>query len=203
MARYTGPTTRISRRFGQPIFGSNKSLEKRGYPPGQHGPRLRRKQSDYSIGLGEKQKLRFMYGLMEKQFRRTFDRAKSQRGVTGTIFLQLLETRLDSIVYNLGFAKSRAAARQFVTHGHILVNGRKVDIPSYQVQPGDEIEVRNATSSRQLATRNMDVTRLRNVPEWMTRSDEAFRGTVSRLPNREELEQSINEQIIVEFYSRF
>ena len=203
MARYTGPTTRISRRFGQPIFGSNKSLEKRGYPPGQHGPRLRRKHSDYSIGLGEKQKLRFMYGLMEKQFRRTFDRAKNQRGVTGTIFLQLLETRLDSIIYNLGFAKSRAAARQFVTHGHILVNGGKVDIPSYQVQPGDEIEVRNATSSRQLATRNMDVTRLRNVPEWMTRSDDAFRGTVSRLPNREELEQSINEQIIVEFYSRF
>jgi len=203
MARYTGPTTRISRRFGQPIFGSNKSLEKRGYPPGQHGPRLRRKNSDYAIGLGEKQKLRFMYGLMEKQFRRTFDQAKNQRGVTGTIFLQLLETRLDSIVYNLGYAKSRSAARQFVNHGHIRVNGGKVDIPSYQVQPGDEIEVRNATSSRQLATRNMDVTRLRNVPEWMTRNDEAFRGTVNRLPNREELEQSINEQIIVEFYSRF
>jgi len=190
MARYTGPTTRISRRFGQPIFGSNKSLEKRGYPPGQHGPRLRRKNSDYAIGLGEKQKLRFMYGLMEKQFRRTFDQAKNQRGVTG-------------IVYNLGYAKSRSAARQFVNHGHIRVNGGKVDIPSYQVQPGDEIEVRNATSSRQLATRNMDVTRLRNVPEWMTRNDEAFRGTVNRLPNREELEQSINEQIIVEFYSRF
>jgi len=203
MARYTGPTTRISRRFGQPIFGSNKSLEKRGYPPGQHGPRLRRKYSDYSIGLGEKQKLRFMYGLMEKQFRRTFERAKGQRGVTGTVFLQLLETRLDSIVYNLGFAKSRAAARQFVTHGHIRVNGQKVNIPSYQVEPGDEIEVRNATSSRQLATRNMDVTRLRNVPDWMTRNDEAFRGTVNRLPNREELEPSINEQIIVEFYSRF
>jgi len=203
MARYTGPTTRISRRFGQPIFGTNKSLEKRGYPPGQHGPRLRRKNSDYAIGLGEKQKLRFMYGLMEKQFRRTFDQAKNQRGVTGTIFLQLLETRLDSIVYNLGFAKSRAAARQFVTHGHIRVNGGKLNIPSYQVKSGDEIEVRNTTSARQLATRNMDVTRLRPVPDWMTRSDEAFRGTVNRLPNREELEQSINEQIIVEFYSRF
>lgn len=203
MARYTGPTTKISRRFGQPIFGSNKSLEKRNYPPGQHGPRLRRKHSEYSIGLGEKQKLRFMYGLMEKQFRRTFERAKGQRGVTGTIFLQLLETRLDSIVYLLGFSKTRKAARQYVNHGHVLVNGHKVDIPSYQVKPGDEIEVRNSTSSRQLATRNMEANRLRNVPEWMTRQDEAFRGTVNRLPSREELEASINEQLIVEFYSRY
>lgn len=203
MARYTGPTTKISRRFGQPIFGTNKSLEKRNYPPGQHGPRMRRKHSEYSIGLSEKQKLRFMYGLMEKQFRRTFERAKSQRGVTGTIFLQLLETRLDSVVYQLGFTKTRKASRQFVNHGHILVNGHKVDIPSYQVQPGDEIEVRNATSSRQLATRNMEANRLRNVPEWMSRQDEAFRGTINRLPSREEMEQSINEQLIVEFYSRF
>jgi len=203
MARYTGPTTKISRRFGQPIFGSNKSLEKRNYPPGQHGPRLRRKQSEYSIGLGEKQKLRFMYGLMEKQFRRTFDKAKNTRGVTGTIFLQLLETRLDSIVYNLGFTKTRKAARQFVNHGHIYVNGQKVDIPSFQVKVGDEIEVRNSTSSRQLATRNMEANRLRNVPDWMTRTDEAFRGVVNREPTREELEPSINEQLIVEFYSRF
>lgn len=202
MARYTGPTTKISRRFGQPIFGTNKSLEKRNFPPGQHGPRLRRKQSEFSIGLSEKQKLRYMYGLMEKQFRRTFDRAKNQRGVTGTIFLQMLETRLDSIVYLLGFTRTRKAGRQFVTHGHILVNGHKVDIPSYQVKPGDEIEVRNATSSRQLATRNMEINRLRNVPEWMTRQDEAFRGVVNRLPSREELEPAINEQLIVEFYSR-
>lgn len=203
MARYTGPTVKISRRFGQPIFGNHKSLEKRGYPPGQHGPRLRRKQSEYSIGLGEKQKLRFMYGLMEKQFRRTFDRAKNQRGVTGTIFLQLLETRLDSIVYLLGFTKTRQAARQFVNHGHVRVNGHKVDIPSFQVNPGDEIEVRNGTSSRQLATSNMEATRLRNVPDWMTRNDEAFRGTVNRLPDREEMDPSINEQLIVEFYSRY
>jgi len=204
MARYTGPTTKISRRFGQPIFGTNKSLEKRNYPPGVHGPRMRRsKQSEYAIGLAEKQKLRYMYGLMEKQFRRTFEQAKSQRGVTGTVFLQMLELRLDSVVYLLGFAKSRAAARQFVRHGHIRVNGRKVDIPSSRVQAGDEIEVRNATSSRQLATRNMEGSRLRNVPEWMSRNDEAFRGVVSRLPNREELEPSINEQLIVEFYSRY
>lgn len=203
MARYTGPTVKISRRFGQPIFGNHKSLEKRAYPPGQHGPRLRRKQSEYSIGLSEKQKLRFMYGLMEKQFRRTFDRAKGQRGVTGTIFLQLLETRLDSVVYLLGFTKSRQAARQFVNHGHIRVNGQKVDIPSFQVKPGDEIEVRNGTSSRQLATRNLEATRLRNVPDWMTRNDEAFRGVVNRLPDREEMDATINEQLIVEFYSRF
>lgn len=202
MARYTGPTTKISRRFGQPIFGTNKSLEKRNFPPGQHGPRLRRKQSEYSVGLSEKQKLRYMYGLMEKQFRRTFDRAKGQRGVTGTIFLQLLETRLDSIIYLLGFTRTRKAGRQFVTHGHVIVNGHKVDIPSFQVKPGDEIEVRNATSSRQLATRSLEVGRMRNVPAWMTRQDDAFRGVVNRLPNREELEPAINEQLIVEFYSR-
>ena len=153
--------------------------------------------------MGEKQKLRFMYGLMEKQFRRTFDRAKNQRGVTGTIFLQLLETRLDSIVYLLGFTKTRQAARQFVNHGHVRVNGQKVDIPSFQVCPGDEVEARNSTSSRQLATSNMEATRLRNVPDWMTRNDEAFRGTVNRLPDREEMDPAINEQLIVEFYSRF
>lgn len=202
MARYTGPTTKISRRFGQPIFGPSKSLEKRNFPPGQHGPRLRRKQSEYSIGLGEKQKLRFMYGLMEKQFRSTFERAKKQRGVTGTIFMQMLEMRLDSIVYLLGFTKTRKAARQFVNHGHIRVNGVKTDIPSFQVKPGDEVEVRSATSSRQLATRNMEANRLRNVPDWMSRQDEAFRGVVNRLPSREEMEPSINEQLIVEFYSR-
>ena len=155
------------------------------------------------MGLCEKQKLRFMYGLMEKQFRRTFEKAKGVRGVTGTIFLQMLESRLDSVVYQLGFCKSRQAARQFVNHGHIRVNGQKVDIPSFQVKPGDEIEVKNGTSSRQLATRNMESTRLRNVPEWMTRNDEAFRGVINRLPSREEMEQSINEQLIVEFYSRF
>ena len=142
MARYTGPTTRISRRFGQPIMGSNKSFEKKNYPPGVHGPRLRRKVSEYSIGLNEKQKLRYAYGLMEKQFRRLFERAKRERGVTGDRFLQLLETRLDSVVYQLGFARSRQAARQFVNHGHIRVNGHKVDIPSYTVKNGDEIEVK-------------------------------------------------------------
>lgn len=202
MARYTGPTTRLSRRFSQPLFGSTKAYEKRTYPPGQHGPKLRRKLSEYAVGLNEKQKLRYIYGLLERQFRRVFAKAKRARGVTGEVFLQLLETRLDSVVYLLGFAKSRAAARQIVNHGHIRVNGHKVDIASYSVQPGDEIEVKNAPTSRQIATRNLEETRARNVPGWLTRNDEALKATMTRLPNRDEMEPGINEQLIVEFYSR-
>ncbi|MDF9826295.1 small subunit ribosomal protein S4 [Ereboglobus sp. PH5-10] len=202
MARYTGPTTRLSRRFSQPLFGSTKAYEKRTYPPGQHGPKLRRKLSEYAVGLNEKQKLRYIYGLLERQFRRVFAKAKRSRGVTGEVFLQLLETRLDSVVYLLGFAKSRAAARQIVNHGHIRVNGHKLDIASYTVQPGDEIEVKNAPTSRQIATRNLEETRARNVPGWLTRNDEALKATMTRLPNRDEMEPGINEQLIVEFYSR-
>jgi small subunit ribosomal protein S4 len=203
MARYTGPTTRISRRFGQPIFGSTKAYEKRSYPPGQHGPKLRRKLSEYAVGLNEKQKLRYIYGLLERQFRRVFENAKRERGVTGERFLQLLETRLDSVIYLLGFAKSRAAARQFVNHGHIRVNGHKVDIASYNVQAGDEIEIKNSPSSRQLATRCLEENRARNVPGWLALNAEAFKAIVNRLPNRDEMEPGINEQLIVEFYSRF
>jgi small subunit ribosomal protein S4 len=156
MARYLGPTTRISRRFNQPIFGATKAYEKRQYPPGQHGPKLRRKMSEYAVGLNEKQKLRYTYGLLERQFRRLFEMAKRERGVTGERFMQLLETRLDSVVYLLGFAKSRAAARQIVNHGHVRVNGHKVDIASYSVQSGDEIEIKNTPTSRQIATRNLE-----------------------------------------------
>jgi small subunit ribosomal protein S4 len=203
MARYTGPTTRISRRFGQPIFGSTKAYEKRSYPPGQHGPKLRRKLSEYAVGLNEKQKLRYIYGLLERQFRRVFENAKRERGVTGERFLQLLETRLDSVIYLLGFAKSRAAARQFVNHGHIRVNGHKVDIASYNVQAGDEVEIKNSPSSRQLATRCLEENRARNVPGWLALNAEAFKAIVNRLPNRDEMEPGINEQLIVEFYSRF
>jgi small subunit ribosomal protein S4 len=203
MARYTGPTTRISRRFGQHLLGSGKALERRGYPPGQHGPKLRRKVSEYAVGLNEKQKLRYIYGLLERQFRRVFEIAKKERGVTGERFLQLLETRLDSTVYLLGLAKSRAAARQFVNHGHIRVNGHKVDIASYTVKAGDEIEVKNAPGSRQVATRFLEENRARNVPGWLTLNAEAFKAVVNRLPNRDEMEPGINEQIIVEFYSRF
>ncbi|MEI8088325.1 MAG: 30S ribosomal protein S4 [Opitutaceae bacterium] len=203
MARYTGPTTRISRRFGVHLLGSAKALERRNYPPGQHGPKSRRKVSEYSVGLGEKQKLRYVYGLLERQFRRTFEIAKRERGVTGERFMQLLETRLDSVVYLLGLAKSRAAARQFVNHGHIRVNGRKLDIASYSVKPGDEIEVKNAPASRQFATRNLEENRIRNVPGWLTLNAEAFKAAVVRLPKRDEMDQNINEQLIVEFYSRF
>jgi len=203
MARYTGPTTRISRRFGQHLLGSGKALERRGYPPGQHGPKLRRKLSEYAVGLNEKQKLRYIYGLLERQFRNVFEKAKRERGVTGERFLQLLETRLDSTIYLLGLAKTRAAARQMVNHGHIRVNGHKVDIASYNVQPGDEIEVKNAPASRQIATRNLEENRIRNVPGWLTMNAEAFKATVVRLPTREEIQQDINEQLIVEFYSRF
>jgi len=203
MARYTGPTTRISRRFGQPIFGATKAFEKRTYPPGQHGPKLRRKLSEYAVGLNEKQKLRYIYGLLERQFRRVFENAKRERGVTGERFLQLLETRLDSVVYLLGFAKSRAAARQFVNHGHVRVNGHKVDIASYNVLEGDEVEIKNTPSSRQLATRCLEENRARNVPGWLTLNAEAFKAIVNRLPKRDEMEPGINEQLIVEFYSRF
>ena len=203
MARYTGPTTRISRRFGVHLLGSAKALERRNYPPGQHGPKSRRKVSEYSVGLGEKQKLRYVYGLLERQFRRTFEIAKRERGVTGERFMQLLETRLDSVVYLLGLAKSRAAARQFVNHGHIRVNGRKLDIASYSVKPGDEIEVKNAPASRQFATRNLEENRIRNVPGWLTLNAEAFKAAVVRLPKRDEMDQNLNEQLIVEFYSRF
>ena len=203
MARYTGPTVKISRRFGQPIFGNHKSLEKRGYPPGQHGPRLRRKQSEYSIGLGEKQKLRFMYGLMEKQFRRTFDRAKNQRGVTGTIFLQLLETRLDSIVYLLGFTKTRQAARQFVNHGHVRVNGKKVNISSYQVKEEDSIEIRD--KSKQLALIDIALAnKEREIPEYLQLDEKNKKVKFVRIPKFEEVPYPVvmEPNLVIEYYSR-
>ncbi len=202
MARYTGPTTRINRRFSQAIFAPTKAFERKPHPPGQHGPRLRRKLSEYAIGLNEKQKLRYMYGMTEKQFRLTFEKAKNTRGVTGEIFLQMLERRLDSVIYRLGFAKSRAAARQFVAHGHIAVNGKKTDIPSFIVKEGDEIEVRERSSSRQLATRCMEESQARTVPEWLNLNADALKATVNHLPSTDETEDSINVQLIVEYYSR-
>lgn len=202
MSRYTGPRARVNRRFGQKIFNACKAEEKKPYIPGMHGPRLRRKVSDYSLGLTEKQKLRFMFGLTEKQFRLTFARAKNAPGITGTTFLKLLELRLDSVVYNLGLAKSRSAARQFITHGHIKVNGHKVDIPSYVCAAGDVIEIADRTSAKQLAVANTEVTRYRNVPAWLDFNSTMLRGTVTRVPEREEIAIEINEQLIVEFYSR-
>jgi small subunit ribosomal protein S4 len=203
MARYTGPKTRISRRFAQYIIGSGKALERRNFPPGVHGPKSRRKFTEYAVGLNEKQKLRYTYGLLERQFRRTFEIAKKERGITGERFLQLLETRLDSVVYLIGISKTRASARQFVNHGHIKVNGHKVDIASYSVLPGDVVEVKNSPASRQLAARNLEENRIRNVPGWLSLDAENFKATTVRLPTREEMDQNINEQLIVEFYSRF
>ncbi len=200
--RYTGPTTRINRRFGMAIFAPSKAFERKPHLPGIHGPRLRRKVTDYSMGLVEKQKLRYMYGLAETQFRITFEKAKHMRGVTATEFMQLLETRLDSVVYNLGFAKSRAQARQYVCHGLIRVNGRKVDVPSYSVKPGMEVDVKPTSSGRQIIARALEENKMRAVPAWLVRQDEALKGVVNRLPSVEELECGVNVQKIVEFYSR-
>jgi len=202
MARYSGPTTRINRRFRMALFAPNKAFERKPYPPGQHGARNRRKEKEYGIGLEEKQKLRYMYGLTEKQFRRTFERAKRKRGVTGEVFLQMLETRLDNIIYRLGFSKSRAGARQFINHGHINVNGQKVDIPSYVVKSGNTVEIRSKSSSRQLATQAIEESQARVIPNWMNCQEDALRGTINRLPEREEMEQGVNEQLVVEFYNR-
>jgi small subunit ribosomal protein S4 len=202
MARYTGPTARINRRFGMAVFPPCKAEDHKPHPPGIHGPRLRRKMSEYSMGLNEKQKLRYIYGLTEKQFRLTFEKAKAKRGITGEIFLQLLETRLDSVVYLLGFAKTRRQARQFVNHGHVSINGHKVDISSCAVNAGDEIEVRNGSSSRQMATRSIEDSRMRAVPLWLTRVDDTLKGTVNRLPTNDDIQTGINVQLIVEFYSR-
>ncbi|HQU08592.1 MAG: 30S ribosomal protein S4 [Verrucomicrobia bacterium 21-51-4] len=202
MSRYTGPTARINRRFGQAIFPTGKAEERKAYVPGQHGPRIRRRVTEYGTGLNEKQKLRFMYGIGEKQFYLIFERAKAQRGVTGETFLRLLETRVDSIVYLLGFARTRRAARQLVTHGHVKVNGHKVDIPSYTCKEHDVIEVCERTSSKQMATRALEESQARVIPAWLSVNADSLRGTVNRLPTRAEMEPMINEQLIVEFYSR-
>ena len=202
MARYTGPRVRISRRFGIPIFGPTKYLERRNYGPGVHGPKSRRKHTDYGLGLIEKQKFRYYYGLMEKQFRGVYEKALKRRGITGEQMLQILETRLDNVVFHLGLANTRAAARQMVSHGHITVKGRKVNIPSYALKVNDVIEVKNNSVSRQLATKNMETSTSRAVPDWLLLSKEEFKGSVMRIPTRDEIQPIANEQAVVEFYSR-
>jgi small subunit ribosomal protein S4 len=203
MARYTGPKSKISRRFGVPIFGPSKSLERKNYGPGIHGPKgARRKQSDYALALAEKQKLRYQYGLLERQFRRYFQTALTKRGVTGETLLQLLETRLDNVVFRLGFANSRSAARQMVSHGHVAVNGKKVDVSSYNVKAGDTIVVRDKPKSRRLATKNLELTQITPVPDWLVVNKDQFSGQVARIPSRDEIQPIVNEQLIVELYSR-
>src|SRR6202789_1303193 len=193
MARYTGPRVRISRRFGLPIFGPSKYLGRRNYGPGVHGPKTRRKHTDYGLGLIENEKLRYYSGLMEKQFRGVYEKALRRRGVTGEQMLQILETRLDNVVFHLGFANTRAAARQMVGHGHVTVNGRKASIPSYALKVNDVISVKNNNVSRQLATKNLEVAASRAVPDWLSLSKEDFKGTVIRLPTRVEIQPIPNE----------
>jgi small subunit ribosomal protein S4 len=202
MARYTGPRVRISRRFGLPMFGPSKYLERRNYGPGVHGPKSRRKHTDYGLGLIEKQKLRYYYGLMERQFRGVYEKALRRRGVTGEQMLQILETRLDNVVYHLGFANSRAAARQMVSHGHVTVNGRKVNVPSFSLRVNDTVEIKNKNVSRQLATKNLEMATSRAVPDWLSLGKEEFKGVVMRIPTRDEINPIANEQAVVEFYSR-
>lgn len=203
MARYTGPRDKVSRRFGVALFGSSKALERRPFPPGQHGMRAgRKKKSEYGNMLAEKQKLRFQYGVLEGQFRKYYEEAARRRGVTGEILLQLLELRLDNIVYRLGFANTRAGARQLVSHGHIMVNGKRVNVASYACRPGDVVSVGGKSSSRQLVTRYLDLTQAVVVPDWMECDRDALTGKISRVPTKEEIAPIVNEQMIVEFYSR-
>ena len=203
MGRYTGPKTRISRRYGVQIFGPSKSLERKNYPPGMHGPKgSRRKLSDYAIALGEKQKLRYQYGLLERQFRRIFQHALRKRGVTGETLLQLLETRLDNVIYRLGFANTRNAARQLVSHGHVQVNGHNVNVASYNVKAGDEVSIKDKPKSRQLGVRNLELTQIVPVPDWLTIDRDGLKGKVAHIPSREEMQPIVNEQLIVELYSR-
>lgn len=202
MARYTGPRSKVSRRFSMPVFGPSKALDRKAYPPGQHGQRGRRKLSEYALALAEKQKLRFIYGIMERQFRRYFRDAISRRGVTGDILMQLLETRLDNVVFRMGLATSRRMARQMVNHGHILVNGRRVSIASFGVREGQVIEVADKARARQMATRSLEASKLSPVPDWLTVDAAAFKGTVARIPARDDMQPVVNEQLVVELYSR-
>jgi small subunit ribosomal protein S4 len=186
-----------------PIFGPSKYLERRNYGPGVHGPKSsRRKHTEYGLGLLEKQKLRYYYGLMERQFRNVYERARKRRGVTGEQMLQILETRLDNVVFHLGFANSRAAARQMVSHGHVRVNGRKVNIPSFALKVNDLVLVKDNNVSRQLATKNLESSTSRAVPDWLALTKDEYKGVVMRIPTRDEIQPIANEQAVVEFYSR-
>ena len=203
MARYTGPTAKISRRFGVELFGASKAFARRPFPPGQHGARAgRKKKSDYGIMLAEKQKLRFMYGVLEGQFRKYYEEASRRRGVTGDILLQLLELRLDNIIYRLNFATTRAAARQMVSHGHVTVNGKKVNIASYSCKPGDVISVAAKARSQALASRFVELAASATTPDWLEVDTAKLTGKVTRIPSVEEIAPIVNVQLIVELYSR-
>ncbi|SRR5690625_43954 len=200
MARYRGPKQKIARRFKEPIFGPSKSLERKPYPPGQHGRNRRSKESEYALQLKEKQKARYTYGLLERQFRNLFDKASRKRGVTGEILLQYLEARLDNTVFRLGFARTRRQARQLVNHGHIMVNGRVVNIPSYSLRAGDVVAVR--PKSRNLEMVAESTRRSRRTYPWLEVDRDLLQAKFLDYPNREDIPENIREQLIVELYSK-
>ena len=200
MARYTGSSYKQARRVGFSISETGKEIAKRPYGPGQHGADRKGKLSNYGVQLKEKQKVRFMYGLNEKQFKKTFLEAGKMQGIHGENFLRLLESRLDNIVYRMGLSRTRRGARQIVSHGHILVNGKKVDIPSYMVKPGDVISVKESSKDHKAIKEALEA--INNTVEFVTFDKNKLEGTYVRLPERSELSSDINEALIVEFYSR-
>ena len=201
MARYTGPKTKIARKFGEPIFGEDKVFAKRNYPPGQHGQNRRRKTSEYGIQLREKQKAKYTYGVLERQFRNLFEKAARTKGITGEVLLQLLESRLDNVVYRLGLAPSRPAARQLVLHKHINVNGKNVNIPSYRVLPGDVVTVREKSKSLEVINDSVAGFNHSKYP-WIEWDESIKGGKFLHLPQREDIPETIKEQLIVELYSK-
>lgn len=201
MARYTGPKTKIARKFGEPIFGDDKAFEKKNYPPGQHGNAKRRgKKSEYATQLMEKQKAKYTYGILERQFRNMFKKATAASGITGEVLLQLCESRLDNVVYRMGIAPTRSAARQLVSHRHILVNGEKVNIPSYQLKAGDVVAVRE--KSKSLEAIQNSLANSSSVYEWITWNNDKKEGTFVSVPVRIQIPENINTQYIVELYSK-
>jgi small subunit ribosomal protein S4 len=201
MARYTGPKTKIARKFGEAIFGDDKAFEKRNYPPGQHGANKRRgKKSEYAIQLMEKQKAKYTYGILEKQFRNMFKKATAAQGITGQVLLQLCESRLDNVAYRMGLSPSRSGARQLVSHRHITVNGEIVNIPSYQLKAGDVVAVRE--KSKSLEAIQSSLANSSNVYEWITWNNDTKQGTYVSIPERIQIPENINEQYIVELYSK-
>lgn len=201
MARYTGPKSKIARKFREPIFGPDKALEKKNYPPGQHGvSKKRTKQSEYAVQLQEKQKAKYTYGILEKQFARTFDKASRSHGITGEVLLQLIESRLDNVVYRMGIAPTRRAARQIVSHAHIIVNGSVVNIPSYTLKPGDEVAVREKSKSLESILNSISGTA--NKHAWIEFDKSTLSGKFITRPERSQIPENIKEQLIVELYSK-
>jgi small subunit ribosomal protein S4 len=201
MARYIGPKARISRRFNEPILGESKALQKKNYPPGMHGKGKKRKQSEYATQLAEKQKAKYIYGVLERQFENIFDKASRKKGVTGEVLLQMLESRLDNTVYRLGIAPTRRAARQLVVHKHITVNGDVVNIPSVSLRPGDVVAVREKSKSLETITYSLSVQSAKKY-NWLEWDGSEMSGKLINLPPRQDIPENINEQLIVELYSK-